>query len=81
MKLLVIRNKETGKLLTISGDDVFWADHEAICWPESFRDTVENALKPGDEIVTLRIEPTEPCERCEFYDHLPLCPWCGRSFK
>ncbi len=64
MKMLVIRNKKTGKLLTVSGDDVFWADSEAICWPGSLRDSVENALKPGDEIVSLREEPTEPCEWC-----------------
>ena len=70
IKLYAIRNKETGKIV----NDNYGHPHVRRC-PEDVFDSRR------DELVTLRIEPTEPCERCEFYDHLPLCPWCGRSFK
>ncbi len=70
-KLYAIRNKKTGELLDR------WNSFE-----NNAKIAKAGLADSGSyEIVTLRIEPTEPCERCEFYDHLPLCPWCGRSFK
>lgn len=39
------------------------------------------------EMITLRIEPTEPCEWCEIvFNFIPeryanICPNCGRSLK
>ena len=70
-KLYAIRNKKTGELLDR------WNSFE-----NNAKIAKAGLADSGSyEIVTLRIEPTEPCERCEFYDHLPLCPWCGRSFR
>lgn len=80
-KILAVRNKDTGKYLTVNECDVFWAEKEVICWDEDYRAVLEDALKEGDEIVVFRKEPTEACERCEYYDHLPLCPWCGRRLS
>lgn len=82
-KLYAIRNKKTGEYymepdrIIPDKDEVFAATTKE--WAVFIRRLED--MKDTHEIVTLRIEPTEPCERCEFYDHLPLCPWCGRSFK
>ena len=52
-KLYAIRDKETGKIV----NDNYGHPHVRRC-PEDVFDSRR------DELVTLRIEPTEPCEWC-----------------
>ncbi len=54
MKLYAIRNKETGKIV----NDNYGHPHVRRC-PEDVFDSRR------DELVTLRIEPTEPCDKCK----------------
>ena len=55
-KLYAIRDKETGKIV----NDNYGHPHVRRC-PEDVFDSRR------DELVTLRIEPTEPCEVCETF--------------
>lgn len=79
MKLYAIRDKKTKKLSLL-------AESPMSLW-DSF-EMAEYALKIScdpqtDEVITLRVEPTEPCPRCtepvDFYDHgNTFCGDCGR---
>lgn len=87
MKLYAIRDKKTKKLSLL-------AESPMSLW-DSFG-MAEYALKIScdpqtDEVITLRIEPTEPCEYCA--DWVPpkiqpcghiepmYCDMCGRRLK
>ncbi len=61
-KLYAIRNKKTGKIV----NDNYGHPHVRRC-PEDVFDSRR------DELVTLRIEPTEPCEWCDVNDGA----WCA----
>ncbi len=63
MKLYAIRSKETGKIV----NDNYGHPHVRRC-PEDVFDSRR------DELVTLRIEPTGPCEWCETYGGEMIAP-------
>ena len=68
MKLYAIRNKETGKIV----NDNYGHPHVRRC-PEDVFDSRR------DELVTLRIEPTEPCEFCRDPDDLIVARYKPRK--
>ena len=73
MKLYVVRDKETGKLATSWELDVEPLD-DNVFLSEEYPTDIPMLTIDQYEIVTLRVEPTEPCEWCETYGGEMLSP-------
>lgn len=97
MKLYAIRDKDTGEILhDFRGLMIYDTEFEVDAGITALRRHTRPAWLQS-EIVTLRVEPTEPCEECKepkivwktdewgedyFYEEeRNFCPNCGRRLN
>lgn len=86
MRLYAIRDRETGHFVRIvSPCGYITNEEEILAWYETALPALKDEF--GDngflERITLRIEPTEPCECCYFMSRKgwEFCGECGRRLR